>query len=70
MGKVFKFNTPSSAPVIVDNSAAVAAAEAEEERKKAQERQRRGLESNIKTSYTGLLDEQNLEFKRKKLLGE
>lgn len=39
-----------------------------EERKKALERQRRGAESTIKTSYTGVLDTKNLN--RKKLLGE
>ena len=39
-----------------------------EERKKALERQRRGAESTIKTSYSGVLDTKNM--KRKKLLGE
>jgi len=39
-----------------------------EERKKALERQRRGAESTIKTSYMGVLDTKNLN--RKKLLGE
>lgn len=38
------------------------------ERKKALERQRRGAESTIKTSYTGVLDTKNMN--RKKLLGE
>lgn len=39
-----------------------------EERKKALERQRRGAESTIKTSYAGVLDTKNIS--RKKLLGE
>lgn len=65
MGGVFsapKIDTP----VVVeqDNTADIVA----EERKKALERQRRGAESTIKTSYTGVLDTKNLN--RKKLLGE
>lgn len=58
-----KSETPVIQPV-VDN----AAQRAEEERKKAMERQRRGLESTIKTSYHGVLDTKNMN--RKKLLGE
>lgn len=40
----------------------------DDERKKLQERQRRGMESTIKTSYNGLLN--GKELNRKKLLGE
>lgn len=43
---------------------------AEEEKQKALDRQRRGLESNIKTSYQGMLDTKDMNFTRKKLLGE
>lgn len=71
MGGVFRFSAPSSsAPVIVDNSAEIAKQQAEEERKKALERQRRGWEGNIKTSYAGLLGEKENNLQRKKLLGE
>lgn len=70
MGGVFRFSAPSSAPVIVDNSAEIAKQQAEEERKKALERQRRGWESNVKTSYAGLLGEKENNLQRKKLLGE
>ncbi len=66
MGGVFR--SPSPAPVV--DTQAIAAAAAEEERKKAQERRRRGLEGTVKTSYTGILDSDDKEFKRKKLLGE
>lgn len=69
MGGVFRGN-PSPAPVVVDNSAAIAKQQEEEERKKALERQRRGLEGNIKTSYQGLLGEKENAMKRKNLLGE
>ncbi len=70
MGGVFRFSAPSSTPVVVDNSAEIAKQQAEEERKKALERQRRGWEGNIKTSYNGLLGEKENNLQRKKLLGE
>ncbi len=71
MGGVFRFSAPSSStPIIVDNSAEIAKQQAEEERKKALERQRRGWEGNIKTSYAGLLGEKENNLQRKKLLGE
>ena len=61
------FSAPStSAPAVVENSNAEQ--KAEEERQKALERQRRGVESTIKTSYNGLLNTKDLN--RKKLLGE
>lgn len=47
-----------------------AAKKAEAERKKALERQRRGIESTIRTSYNGILDTQKTELNRKNLLGE
>lgn len=48
-----------------DNSALKARLAAEAERKKTLERQRRGLEGTIKTSYEG-----DGAYKRKNLLGE
>lgn len=67
MGKVFS-GTPKLEVAKVDTAEAERNAEAE--RQKALERQRRGLESTIRTSYTGILDPQNMDLKRKKLLGE
>ena len=65
MGGVFSA-PKTSAPAVVENNDAEKLAE--EERQKALERQRRGVESTIKTSYNGLLDTKDLN--RKKLLGE
>ena len=65
MGGVFSA-PKTSAPVVVENDNSEQLAE--EERQKALERQRRGVESTIKTSYNGLLDTKDLN--RKKLLGE
>ena len=48
---------------------ALAAARAEEERKKNLERQRRGSDSMIKTSYTGVLNKSSDTSQPKKLLG-
>lgn len=67
MGKVF--SAPKVEVSKVD-AAAEAEKNAEAERQKALERQRRGLDSTIRTSYTGLLDPQNMDLSRKKLLGE
>ncbi len=67
MGKIF-----AGSPKIDVNSVDTAAADkkAEEERQKAVERQRRGLDSTIRTSYTGILNPQQMDLTRKKLLGE
>ena len=54
MGGVFSSPKVEAAPV-VDTSAKDRAAAEEKARREAQERQRRGLESNIKTSYRGIL---------------
>lgn len=67
MGGVFS-GEPKAVPV-VDPQIAINAA-AEEERKKALERQRRGREGTIRTSENGILDTKEMDFKRKKLLGE
>lgn len=67
MGKIL-----GSAPKVETPSAPAANAErdAEAERKKALERQRRGLESSIRTSYNGILSSRTDDLKRKNLLGE
>jgi hypothetical protein len=49
---------------------AIARARTEEERKKLLERQRRGLSSMIRTSYTGVLSKNDTGSQPKKLLGE
>lgn len=70
MGGVFKpskVETPAPAPTVTETTDTDAEAQ---KRKEAQERQRRGLESNIKTSYQGILRPNEDSFKRKKLLGE
>lgn len=68
MGKILgsspKIDTPNT------NTGVDADKKAEEERKKALERQRRGMESTIRTSYGGILDSQNQSLNRKNLLGE
>lgn len=46
------------------------AQDAEEARKEALARQRRGMESTIRTSYTGTFDPTNRDLNRKTLLGE
>ena len=43
---------------------------AEKEKQENLERQRRGQEGTIKTSYTGILGEKENDLKRKNLLGE
>lgn len=56
----------------VDNSVAESKAAEEKTRQDALDRQRRGMEGTIRTSYNGILqaDNGNDSFKRKKLLGE
>lgn len=69
MGKMFGGGSPKIELNSVDSSAE-SEKKAEEERQKALERQRRGLESTIRTSYTGILNPQQMDLSRKKLLGE
>lgn len=69
MGKVFGGGSPKIELNTVDTSVD-ANKKADEERQKALERQRRGLDSTIRTSYNGILNPQNMELNRKKLLGE
>lgn len=69
MGKMFGGGSPKIELNSVD-SAAESEKKAEEERQKALERQRRGLDSTIRTSYTGILNPQQMDLSRKKLLGE
>ncbi len=61
-----KPDKPAPAPV-VDKSNDEAEAKARQE---ALDRQRRGIESNIRTSYKGILKTNDDSYKRKKLLGE
>lgn len=69
MGKVFGGSPKIEvAPAPVANNDAEKNAEAE--RKKAMERQRRGMDGTIKTSYNGIFDPKNMDLTRKKLLGE
>lgn len=68
MGGVF--SSPKVETVVPDTSQADVAKKADEERVKSLERKRRGIEGNIKTSYTGMLDTKDMNFTRKKLLGE
>lgn len=65
MGGVFSAPKVKT-PVVAENENT--ADDVAKERKKALERQRRGVESTIKTSYSGVLDTKNMN--RKKLLGE
>lgn len=68
MGGVFsapKVKTPSPAELQAAEEAAAAKA-----RKESQDRRRRGLESNIKTSAVGILSDQPGGYTRKNLLGE
>lgn len=69
MGGVFSSPKVETPAPVVDNSKEREDAEAKA-RKEALDRQRRGMESNIKTSYTGILDNSDGRFVRKKLLGE
>jgi len=59
----------SKKPKPVDYEA-IARARTEEERRKLLERQRRGMGSMIKTSYTGVLNRNDTGSQPKKLLGE
>lgn len=69
MGGVFSSPKVETPAPVTDNSKDREEAEAKA-RKEALDRQRRGMESNIKTSYTGILDNNDGRFVRKKLLGE
>lgn len=66
MGGVLK--SPKT-PKPVDTNK-IAKDEAEKERLKILERQKRGMEGTIKTSYQGILQPSENSLVRKKLLGE
>ncbi len=73
MGGVFKvFSTPKiKQPIIpVVDTEAEAQKNAEQEKQENIERQRRGQEGTIRTSYNGILGEKEDNLKRKNLLGE
>ncbi len=73
MGGVFKvFSTPKiKQPIMpVVDTDAEAKKNTEQEKQENIERQRRGQESTIRTSYNGILGEKEDTLKRKNLLGE
>ena len=73
MGGVFKvFSTPKiKQPIIpVVDTEAETQKNAEQEKQENIERQRRGQEGTIRTSYNGILGEKEDNLKRKNLLGE
>ena len=59
---------PKKSPAI--DYDAIARNQAAEERKALIARNSRGMDDNIKTSYTGVLGTDNTNVKRKNLLGE
>lgn len=61
------FSSPKEPVIDYDK---IASDRKDEERKKNLERQNRGMDSTIKTSYTGVLGINEDKMKRKKLLGE
>lgn len=73
MGGVFRvFSTPKiKQPVIpVVDTQAEAKKNTEQEKQESIERQRRGQEGTIRTSYNGILGEKEDSLTRKNLLGE
>ncbi len=69
MGKVFK-SSPKIEVVSPKKVEETVTAEASAEKDETEKRQRRGMESTIRTSYNGILDVKNMNLNRKKLLGE
>ena len=70
MGGVFKRHKFTQPVVPVVDPDAEAKKKAEKTKQEDIERQRRGQEGTIKTSYTGILSEKENNLKRKNLLGE
>jgi len=73
-GKIMggKFRAPKihQRVIPVVDTEAEARKKAEKEKQESLERQRRGQESTIKTSYSGILGEKENNLKRKNLLGD
>ena len=70
MGGVFRAPKIQQRVVPVVDTEAEAKKRAEKEKQENLERQRRGQEGTIKTSYTGILGEKENDLKRKNILGE
>ena len=70
MGGVFRAPKIQQRVVPVVDTEAEAKKRAEKEKQENLERQRRGQEGTITTSYTGILGEKENDLKRKNLLGE
>ena len=70
MGGVFRAPKIQQRVVPVVDTEAEAKKRAEKEKQENLERQRRGQEGTILTSYTGILGEKENDLKRKNLLGE
>lgn len=70
--KILRFQTPKPKQIVapVVDVEAEAKRRAEEERLETLERQRRGQEGTIHTSYNGILGEKEDTLKRKNLLGD
>lgn len=70
MGGVFRAPKVQQRVIPVVDTDAEAKKKAEQDRQETLERQRRGQEGTIKTSYAGILGEKENNLKRKNLLGE
>ena len=70
MGGTFRAPKVQQRVIPVVNTEAEAKKRAEKQKQETLERQRRGQESTIKTSYSGILGEKENNLKRKNLLGE
>ena len=70
MGGTFRAPKVQQRVIPVVDTEAEAKKRAEKQKQETLERQRRGQESTIKTSYSGILGEKENNLKRKNLLGE
>ncbi len=70
MGGTFKAPKVHQRVIPVVDTEAEAKKRAEIQKEETLERQRRGQESTIRTSYSGILGEKEDNLKRKNLLGE
>ena len=70
MGGTFRAPKVQQRVIPVVETEAEAKKRAEKQKQETLERQRRGQESTIKTSYSGILGEKENNLKRKNLLGE
>lgn len=70
MGGTFRAPKVHQRVIPVVDTEAEAKKRAEKQKEETLERQRRGQESTIRTSYSGILGEKENNLKRKNLLGE